>query len=206
MPIDLPVTRRTFLKLAGSGAVVAISITHLPALALGAAEPADDGTSGPSWAPVPGKARWRIDGMPKITGQKIYARDFKSRDFVGWPQQESWLYAVRCDRVDAVYEGYDLSVLPAELRPIAVVDNAFLTARRIPLAPVPDPIPNQDIYWLARAGYPADCYGQPAALLIFENFDVYRRAKKLLDFNRGVIRYGAPVTPPTAAQAVPFSP
>ena len=105
-----------------------------------------------------------------------------------------------------MYEGYDLGVLPAELRPIAVVDNALLSARRIPLAPEADPIANQDIYWLARTGHAADCYGQPAALLIFENFDVYRRAKKLLDFNQGVIRYGAPVTRPTAAQAVPFSP
>ena len=206
MAIDVPVTRRTFLKLAGSGALVAISITHLPALALGAAGQADDGAAGPGWAPVPGKARWRIDGIPKVTGQKIYARDFKSRDFVGWPQQENWLYALRCDRVDAVYEGYDLGVLPAELRPIAVVDNALLSARRIPLAPEADPIANQDIYWLARTGHAADCYGQPAALLIFENFDVYRRAKKLLDFNQGVIRYGAPVTRPTAAQAVRFLP
>lgn len=206
MAIDVPVTRRTFLKLAGSGALVAISITHLPALALGAAGQADDDAAGPGWAPVPGKARWRIDGIPKVTGQKIYARDFKSRDFIGWPQQENWLYALRCDRVDAVYEGYDLGVLPAELRPIAVVDNALLSARRIPLAPEADPIANQDIYWLARTGHAADCYGQPAALLVFENFDVYRRAKKLLDFNRGVIRYGAPVTRSTAAQAVPFSP
>ncbi|KFL51971.1 aldehyde oxidase [Burkholderia pyrrocinia] len=206
MAIDVPVTRRTFLKLAGSGAVVAISITHLPALALDAGEQADTGASGPSWAPVPGKARWRIDGMPKVTGQKIYARDFKSRDFVGWPQQENWLYALRCGRVDAVYEGYDLGVLPAELRPIAVVDNALLSARRIPLAPVPDPIANQDIYWLARPGHPADCYGQPAALLIFENFDVYRRARKLLDFNDNVIRYGAAVDRSAAAQPVPYTP
>ncbi len=215
MAIQVPVTRRTFLKLAGSGAVVAISITHLPALALAAGEPADagldgtngvNGASGPGWAPVPGKARWRIDGIPKVTGQKIYARDFKSRDFVGWPQQENWLLALRCDRVDAVYEGYDLGVLPAELRPIAVVDNALLSARRIPLAPEPDPIASQDIYWLARPGYAADCYGQPAALLIFENFDVYRRAKKLLDFNRDVIRYGAAVARTPAVPAVPYAP
>ncbi|KUY55290.1 aldehyde oxidase [Burkholderia sp. RF2-non_BP3] len=205
MAIHVPVTRRTFLKLAGSGAVVAVSVTHLPALVLAAGETQAD-ADGPSWAPVPGKARWRIDGMPKVTGQKIYARDFKSRDFVGWPQQENWLYALRCDRVDAVYQGYDLGVLPHELRPIAIVDNALLSARRIKLAPGPDPIANQDIYWLARVGYPADCYGQPAALLIFENFDIYRRARKLLDFNRGVIRYGAPVGTGQAAPVVPYSP
>ncbi|WAS58907.1 molybdopterin-dependent oxidoreductase [Burkholderia ambifaria] len=206
MAIHVPVTRRTFLKLAGSGAVVAVSVTHLPAVVLAAGDAAQADANGPNWAPVPGKARWRIDGMPKVTGQKIYARDFKARDFVGWPQQENWLYALRCDRVDAVYQGYDLGVLPPELRPIAIVDSALLSARRIPLAPEPDPIANQDIYWLARPGHPADCYGQPAALLIFENFDVYRRAKKLLDFNRGVIRYGASTGPGPAAPVVPYLP
>ncbi|WP_175922734.1 xanthine dehydrogenase family protein molybdopterin-binding subunit [Burkholderia latens] len=205
MAIHVPVTRRTFLKLAGSGAVVAVSVTHLPALVLAADDTHAD-ANGPSWAPVPGRARWRIDGMPKVTGRKIYARDFKARDFVGWPQQENWLYALRCDRVDAVYQGYDLGVLPPALRPIAVVDNAVLSARGIPLAPEADPIANQDIYWLARTGHPADCYGQPAALLIFENFDIYRRARKVLDFNRAVIRYGAPVAAKEAAPPVPYSP
>ncbi|MBR7962721.1 xanthine dehydrogenase family protein molybdopterin-binding subunit [Burkholderia vietnamiensis] len=205
MAIHVPVTRRTFLKLAGSGAVVAVSVTHLPALVLAADDmPAD--ANGPAWAPVPGRARWRIDGVPKVTGQKIYARDFKSRDFVGWPQQENWLYALRCDRVDAVYQGYDLGVLPPVLRPIAVVDNALLTARGIRLAPEDDPIANQDIYWLARVGHTADCYGQPAALLIFENFDIYRRAKKVLDFNRAAIRYGAPLAAKEAVPPVPYSP
>ena len=129
--------------------------------------------------------------------------DFKSRDFVGWPQQENWLYALRCDRVDAVYEGYDLGVLPAELRPIAVVDNALLSARRIPLAPEADPIANQDIYWLAHRprGGLLRTTGRAADL---RELRCHRRAKKLLDFNQGVIRYGAPVTRPTPRRPCRF--
>nr|WKF59621.1 4-hydroxybenzoyl-CoA reductase subunit alpha [Paraburkholderia busanensis] len=205
MAFDIPVTRRTFLKVMGSGAVVAISISSLPAAILSSSmqtEPDD----GPAWAPEPGKARWRIDGIPKVTGQKIYARDFKASDFVGWPKQENWLYALRCGRVDRLYEGYDLSMLPRELQPIAIVDNDALLARNIALAPEPDPIASQDIYWLARKGYPADCYGQPAAMLIFQNFDVYRRARKLLEFNDQTIRYGAAVDPAARAAPVAFSP
>src|SRR5579871_6144252 len=163
MAFDIPVTRRTFLKVMGSGAVVAISISNLPAAVLGSSMQIEP-DNGPAWAPEPGKARWRIDGIPKVTGQKIYARDFKSRDFRDWPQQENWLYALRCGNVDRVYQGYDLSMLPPELQPVAIVDNNALLSRNIALAPELYPIASQDIYWFARAGQPADCYGQPAAL------------------------------------------
>jgi hypothetical protein len=46
-----------------------------------AAEP--NGRMGP-----PGKARYRIDGVAKVTGEKIYARDFRARDTGGWPALE----------------------------------------------------------------------------------------------------------------------
>ena len=205
MAFDIPVTRRTFLKVMGSGAVVAISISSLPAAVLNSSMQTEP-DNGPPWAPEPGKARWRIDGIPKVTGQKIYARDFKARDFVGWPQQENWLYALRCNRVDRVYEGFDLSMLPRDLQPVAIVDNDALLSRQIALAPESDPIASQDIYWLARKGYPADCFGQPAAMLIFANFDVYRRARKLLEFNDSTIRYGAIADPSGRAKPVAFTP
>ncbi|WP_153101154.1 xanthine dehydrogenase family protein molybdopterin-binding subunit [Paraburkholderia hayleyella] len=205
MALDIPVTRRTFLKVVGSGAVVVISISNLPAAILNASMQIEP-DNGPAWAPEPGKARWRIDGMPKVTGQKIYARDFKARDFAGWPKQENWLYALRCAHVDRTYEGYNLSMLPRELQPIAIVDNDALRARNIALAPEPDPIAHQDIYWFARKGQPADCYGQPAALLIFADFDTYRRARKLLEFNDQTIRYGVTVNPGARSAPVAFSP
>ncbi|OLL32135.1 aldehyde oxidase [Burkholderia sp. SRS-W-2-2016] len=206
MAFDIPVTRRTFLKVMGSSTLVAISISNLPAAVLSSASMQTEPDNGPPWAPEPGQARWRIDGVPKVTGQKIYARDFKASDFAGWPKQENWLYALRCNRVDRVYDGYDLSMLPPELRPIAIVDTDALLARQIALAPETDPIASQDIYWLARKGHAADCYGQPAALLIFANFDVYRRARKLLEFNDSAIRYGAPVNAEDRPKAVPYTP
>jgi CO/xanthine dehydrogenase Mo-binding subunit len=189
----------------GSGAVVAISISNLPAAVLNSSMQTEP-DNGPPWAPEPGKARWRIDGIPKVTGQKIYARDFKASDFAGWPQQEYWLYALRCNCVDRVYEGYDLSMLPPELQPVAIVDNDALRAHNIPLAPECDPIANQDIYWLARKGHPADCFGQPAAMLIFANFDMYRRARKLLEFNDSTICYGAMANLGGRPKPVAFTP
>ena len=41
---------------------------------------------------VPGESAldWarRIDGLAKVTGQKIYARDFRAADLPGWPRTE----------------------------------------------------------------------------------------------------------------------
>ena len=129
MEILPDVSRRTFLKLLASGATVSLSVTSLPSRATNSARPGLRDT--PEWAPVAGKARWRIDGMQKVLGQKIYARDFKARDIEGWPQEENFLYAVRCDRYDQIVTGYDLSVLPAALQPLAVIDAKVLLTKNL---------------------------------------------------------------------------
>ncbi|QGZ59064.1 xanthine dehydrogenase family protein molybdopterin-binding subunit [Paraburkholderia acidiphila] len=218
MACDVPFTRRTFLKAMGSGAFT-ISVSPVAAFMAGcsaqrpaatpsantanaatSAHPTQQAPNGaPDWAPEPGKARWRIEGVPKVTGARIYARDFKARDFDGWPKEENWLYALRCNCVDKNVEDFDLSVLPRELRPIAVVSNQTLNDNRIYLAAESDPLQHEDIFLFAQKGQPANCYGQPVALLIFENFDTYRHARKLLDFNESVIRYGATVSKHAAA-------
>lgn len=207
----VPVTRRTFLKAMGSGALT-VSVSSVTGFtgacssqraAFGSgsniaanAHPTPETADGaPEWAPEPGKARWRIEGVRKVTGAKIYARDFKARDFDGWPKEENWLYAVRCNCVDKKFEGFDLRILPLDLRPIAVISNSTLNNNRVALSTRQDPLHNHDIFLFAQEGAPANCYGQPAALLIFEDFDTWRRAKKLLDFNASVIRYGATVPP-----------
>lgn len=210
MACDVPITRRTFLKAMGSGAFT-ISVSSVAALTAACssqrpapgtvahaatnAHPTPQAANGaPDWAPEPGKARWRIEGVPKVTGAKIYARDYKARDFDGWPKEENWLHALRCNCVDKNFEDFDLSVLPHDLRPIAVVSSQTLNDNHIYPASEADPLHHEDIFLFAQKGQPANCYGQPVALLIFENFDTYRHAKKLLDFNESVIRYGATVS------------
>lgn len=218
MALDLPLTRRSFLKAVGSSAFT-VSVGSIGALtgacsaprtevrasakiAPGASADPQTTQAAPGWAPEPGKARWRVEGVPKVMGAKIYARDFKASDFPDWPQEENWLYAVRCNRIDRTVEGFDLGVLPRAVRPIAIVSNQTLNAQRIALAASPNPVASKDIYLLAQEGSAANCYGQPIALLIFADFDTYRRAKKLLDFNDSVVRYGPTVQ---RAAPVPFS-
>jgi CO/xanthine dehydrogenase Mo-binding subunit len=184
MDMSSGVSRRTFLKVLASGATVSLSVTSLSALAMNASRPRL--TEVPDWAPEPGKARWRIDGMQKVLGQKIYARDFKARDFKDWPQDaEYFLYAIRCDRYDAIITGYDLSMLPQELQPVTIIDAQKLVDNKLNLAG------NMNSPFIATIGKAADFFGQPVAMLIFPSFDVYRRAVKILQFNPAVISYGA---------------
>jgi CO/xanthine dehydrogenase Mo-binding subunit len=223
MADEIPVTRRTFLKVVGSG-VVTITVSGLPAAISGCTSPGvtdqpklksaarcaasqHNSNNAPDWAPEPGKARWRIEGVHKVTGRKIYARDYKAADFEDWPTQENWLYALRCNRIDRIVDNIDLTVLPDKLQPIVVITNHTLTDYRIAPSQLGlgvDPQSKQDIYFFARLGYRAECYGQPVALLIFENFDIYRRARKLLEFNNEVIRYGKPA-PPAASATTAFA-
>jgi CO/xanthine dehydrogenase Mo-binding subunit len=186
MEISPKVTRRVFLKLLASGATVSLSVTSLSSWALSSDRASVPDT--PEWAPEAGKARWRIDGMPKVLGQKIYARDFKARDIEGWPQEENFLYALRCDRYDQIVSSYDLSMLPAELQPLAIVNAEALVVNNMKLAS------NMNSQFFAQRGKAAEFFGQPVAMLIFANFDVYRRAVKILQFNPAVIQYGAKVT------------
>lgn len=191
MEFSQAVSRRSFLKVLASGATVTLTVHSLPALALASGTPAGTAAPGvanaPAWGPVPGKARYRIDGMRKVLGQKIYARDFTARDFKNWPQnKENWLYALRCNRSDSAVLGYDLSMLPQELMPIAVIDAAALAAKKMqPKAA------NMNSPFFTQIGSAPDFYGQPVAMLIFADFNAYRRAVKILQFNPDTIQYGA---------------
>ena len=96
---------------------------------LALAAPPDSAAGG--WSGPPGQARYRIEGVPKVTGQKIYARDFRSRDMPGWPAQERMAMILRADRVDRSFGGIDLSMLPAPLQPQRVIMQADLQADHI---------------------------------------------------------------------------
>ena len=199
MEFSQAVSRRSFLKVLASGATVTLTVHSLPALAL-ANSPgtvASDAANAPAWGPVPGKARYRIDGMRKVLGQKIYARDFTARDFKNWLQeQENWLYAMRCNRSDLAVLGYDLSMLPPELVPIAVIDAQSLTAKKMQ-----QKAENMNSPFFTQIGSAPDFYGQPVAMLVFASFNAYRRAVKILQFNPDTIQYGAKQAIATSAYA-----
>src|SRR5204863_1302857 len=83
------------------------------------------------WSGPPGKARYRIDGYAKVTGQKVYARDFRSRDMKGWPTSERCAYVLRTPIAGRILESINLGALPPDLKPLRVITAAELDRDQI---------------------------------------------------------------------------
>jgi CO/xanthine dehydrogenase Mo-binding subunit len=66
---------------------------------------------------LPGRQRWnpaanghgRIDGVPKVTGAKLYASDFRAADLPGWPQNTAHAMFILAPDATHVYTGMDLA-------------------------------------------------------------------------------------------------
>ena len=174
-------TRREFLQTVG-GAALTVVFTRLAHA---------DAAPGHDWSGGPGKARSRIDGLRKVTGQKIYGRGFRARDMGGWPAAERVAMVLRATAVDRLFGGIDLSSLPPALQPLRKIEQADLAADKIALPSGTMALPNGSPGLLVPAGEAPTYFGQPVAILIFGDFETWRRAKRELQFNDAVVRYGA---------------
>jgi CO/xanthine dehydrogenase Mo-binding subunit len=191
-------SRRSFIQTAGAVSLCVV----FNRLSVNAAQPALalDALAPPAWGDTPGKARFRIDGMAKVTGQKIYARDFRARDMPGWPAQERLAMVLRATEVDRLFDGVDLSMLPAALQPMRVVTQADLARDHITVPYAATPPEAWPSGLLVATGQRPIFYGQPLALLLFRDFESWRQAKRLLQFNPQVVRYGAKAAIPMVTQ------
>src|SRR5882757_7356417 len=172
------ISRREFVKSATASGI-ALSFSRLAA--------AED----PPFAArvtLPGRQQWnpagtgvgRIDAVAKVTGAKLYASDFRATDLPGWPANTSHAMLVRTPDATHVYAGLDLSRLSGALKPAVVVTAAALAriGARVPEFYAGDlfcPIGRTPLY-----------LGQPAALLIFEDFDTFDRARLDAAIHRAV--------------------
>ncbi len=146
----------------------------------------------PSWSGGAGKARFRIDGLDKVTGRKIYARDFRPRDLEGWPDDEEVVLVARTPLADRVFQGLDLSRLPTELTPARVITAANLAADRVGVAKTDYP----DGDYLLPAGKVPDYLGQAVGLLYFNDYHTMDAARRAIrsDMTSGLI-FGDVVPP-----------
>jgi CO/xanthine dehydrogenase Mo-binding subunit len=165
-------SRREFVKwVTASG--ISLSLSRL-----GSAEEAGFGTH----ETLPGRRNWnpaakgagRVDGTAKVTGSKLYASDFRAADLPGWPANTSHALLVRAPDATHVYIGMDLARLSGPLKPSVIVTAADLEkiGTRVPEFYTGDlfcPVGKTPLYM-----------GQPVALLIFEQFDVFDRARLAL--------------------------
>src|SRR5215510_8008272 len=106
---DAPrVTRRQFITSTVATAGIVTLAHHLPPASPEAAQLAQ------GKAPEVTLGRLmphRIDGPPKVRGEKIYARDLRARDMAGWPPETRHALLLRADHSDRRFLGVDLSSL-----------------------------------------------------------------------------------------------
>ena len=165
-------SRREFVKwVTASG--IALSMSRLGAI---------EATGFPARATLPGRGNWnpaangagRIDGVAKVTGAKLYTSDFRAADLPGWPAATSHAILVRAPDATHVYLGMDLARLTGASKPSVVVTAEDLAkiGTRVPEFYTGDlfcPVGKTPLYM-----------GQPVALLIFEQFDAFDRARLAL--------------------------
>ncbi len=183
-------SRRGFLQSAASLAVAIEVIPLNRALA--------DLQSAPQHQPPnwihDGKIKFRQDGIPKVTGDKVFAIDIRARDMPGWPDQQSHALLLRAGRTDRRFQGVNNALLPAELRPDVLVTDAEVQRDGVSMT-------EEDFYGrlLLPPGEAARYLGQPVALLIYHDYPRFRRARRLLQFNPEALTYGESVEQPKLA-------
>ena len=195
----VPISRRTLLRTA-TGLISATIVTP-NAFAL-----ADVGAGRVNEGP-PGVARQLIDGHAKVTGAKIYARDFNARNMKGWPKDQWFALYLCAQTTQGVFLGLDLGGLPPEGRPAKVVLGDQLgQSVRVPLVRYTRDLMVEEEQFatmqraiagnlggfdnpealgadlLVRPGSVPMYLGQGVALLLFSSITSYRAAKGALQF------------------------
>lgn len=133
-------------------------------------------------------AKGRIDGVAKVTGEKLYVSDFRASDMQGWPAETAHALLVRAPDATHRYEGLDLGALDASGQPTVVV-----TAEAVAKAGVRVPAFYEgDLF--CPVGQTPLYLGQPVALLLFERFDAFDRARTAFR-NQDLVRFGAETGP-----------
>ena len=190
------ISRRQILR-AGAAGGIALTLTRLAL----AEEPGFA-----SRETLPGRQRWnpaaggrgRIDALPKVTGAKLYASDFRAADLPGWPQNTSHAMLIRTADATHVLTGIDVSLLTGALKPSVVVtaDDLARIGARVPEYYAGDllcPVGKTPLY-----------LGQPVAMLIFEDFDTFDQARLALR-DQAVLKFGAETGPVQNAELRPVS-
>lgn len=148
-----------------------------------------------AWQPGEGM-KFRLDGMAKVTGAKVFARDIRARDMPHWPDTQSHAFIVRATRCDAVFDGIDLS----RLEQAGLMPDRIITAEDMARDNIAVPRFYGPSFFVAAGDTPG-YLGYPVAMLIYHDFPRYRLAKNKARFDDSLVRYG---TPSTLAEPPPY--
>ncbi|GLS91917.1 oxidoreductase [Psychromonas marina] len=127
---------------------------------------------------------FRFDAIEKVTGNKIYGRDYRAKDIPNWPDIQHYGFILRVNKADKIYEGFDLSGLSDEIKPYKVITEQDLANSGLKLPP----------YFgenmLLKKGSTPDYLGHEVAILLFDSFRKFKLAKNFIQFNNDIIQYG----------------
>jgi CO/xanthine dehydrogenase Mo-binding subunit len=192
-------SRRGFMQ-AGAVAGVAFQIGVLRAPAQ-AALIEDTRNRRPSWVGADGRARFRMDAVAKVTGDKSFSRDYRAKDMPGWPSEQSHAFFIHAGKADHAFAGVDLSALGDDLQPDRLVlGDELIADGLVPPQGADGEAPGfyGDVF-IVPPGETPRLLGQPVALLIYRDFARFDAAKRRIRFDAGVVKWGAYTGPNTPA-------
>jgi len=141
------------------------------------------------WDSKTGRIRYRNDATAKVTGEKVFSFDMRSRDLPGWPQAQAHAMLLRVTHADRVYAGLDPSLVGGKLQPDRIITAAELKNDRIEFPKF------YGADMLLPEGATPAYLGQAVALLVWHDFARFRAAKNALKFRDDVLRWGATTGP-----------
>lgn len=181
-------SRRDFIKI-GTFAGITVTLGRLP---FAHAVEVHSGKHSADWMGKEGKARYRWDAVRKVTGEKVFARDYRSKNLPGWPKAQAHAFFIKATEIDKAFEGVDLSVLGPDLQPDRLLYHEDLERDGIH---VPEPADLGFEFYgkslLTPKGSTPPLFGHPVALLVYYDFDHFEAAKRALRFDKSVVKYGA---------------
>lgn len=191
-------SRRSFLK----GSAVAGVTAYLAPLGSDAFGALFEGRvlspTNEAWQLTEGKMRFRLDGIAKVTGSKVFARDIRAKDMPHWPDHQSHAFIIRATRCDHRLKDINLS----RLEQAGLMPDRLVTAEDMDRDKIEVPRFFGPDFFLAK-GDTAIYLGYPVAMLIYHDFARYRLAKNRIQFADDVVVYGEqtplPVKPPYGA-------
>ena len=191
--MGFPLSRREFIKTTVvSGVAIRIGFVSPRSEA---AVVGNENALAAGWVGPDGKPKYRLDAIAKVTGEKVFTRDFRAGDMPGWPTQQSHAFLIHATKADRTFEGVDLSALGSDLQPDRIVLAEDLARDGVVM---PDAASYGEVILVAK-GHTPPMIGHPVALLIYKDFARYDAAKRRVRFNGDVVQYGAhtgPKVPP----------
>jgi CO/xanthine dehydrogenase Mo-binding subunit len=130
----------------------------------------------------------RIDGLPKVLGEKVYARDMRASDLAGWPPDTHHALLVRAGVADrsVTFDSGAVNRLPTP--PLRTVTAADLAAEVIRPATEKGSFASS---WFVPDGDTPEHAAQPVALLIFDSPRALRDAQEWMGIEgNSLLRFG----------------